>query len=129
MINRFLILSLLVAFSIFGCAFLPEGLMTLKRAGDSQKQISKYLTKQGKLFDKLLADVKRERLKPGISQKRVISAYGSPVLIKASRQPPVVEIFLYRRPTEYFNSEKVYLYFDQAAKLIHLEHELPNQEK
>lgn len=123
MIKAFLGVYVLIIFVTAGCALLPEGLMTLKRVGDSQKQIGRYLAKQEKLFDKMLRDVKNGRIKPGISQNRLISIYGEPVITKSSKEPTIAEIFLYRYPTEYFSSDKVYLYFDKSGKLVHLKYE------
>lgn len=122
MVKVFLGVGVLIIFVTAGCAILPEGLMTLKRVGDSQKQIGRYLARQEKLFDKMLRDVKNERIKPGISQNRLIGIYGEPVIIKSSKEPAIAEVFLYRYPREYFSSDKVYLYFNKSGKLVHLKY-------
>ena len=127
MMNKYLILIIcIILFSSQGCIFFNKEIMTLKRAGDSQKQISSYIKKQVKLFDKLVGDLKNDKLKPGVSKSSIISIYGDPVLITKKPAPLYGEVLLYRHPTEFFNSDKVYLYFDGDWILIGWEYEPAN---
>ena len=119
---QFLLISCLILFSVSGCFFLPESLKTLKSIGDSQDEISAYLAKQLKLFNQLLVDLKNEAIEPGISKKRFIRIYGEPILSKEVSEPSGGTILLYRHPTEYFKSDRVYLYFDQKEKLVRWEY-------
>jgi len=107
---------------VSGCFFLPESLKTLKSVGDSQDEIEVYLAKQIQLFNKLLIDLKNKDLKLGISEANFIYIYGEPVLSKKLTQPPGGIKLLYRHPTEYFKSDRVYLYFDQKDNLIRWEY-------
>ena len=101
-----------------GCALFSQEAATLKAVGKSQDQIARYVQKQEKLFAKLLDDFENERLVAGTSRSVIIKRYGEPILSKKSAQPPYGEIFLYRHPTGYFDSDKLYLRFDELDKLI-----------
>jgi len=119
---RFIIISCLILFFVSGCFFLPESLKTLKSVGDSQDEIEVYLTKQIELFNKLLIDLENEDLKLGISKINLIYIYGEPILSKNVIEPPGGVKLLYRHPTEYFQSDRVYLYFDQKDNLVRWEY-------
>jgi len=118
---RFLLISCLIVFTVSGCFFLPEGLKTLKSVGNSQEKIEAYLSRQAKLFDRLLFDLNRDAFKPGISKRRFIGIYGEPILSKVI-EPLKGTRLLYRHPTEYFKSDRVYFYFDQKGKLVRWEY-------
>ncbi len=114
--HRGIVFLAILAVIVFltGCAK-TQGLMTLKRLGKNQDQIEKYLQKQEAFFDKLVTDVKAEKIKVGISKRKFIIAYGDPILGRSHEQSG--EELLYRHPTNYFSSDKVYVYFDEAKKL------------
>ena len=124
MIDRLSILSCLIVFFVNGCVVFTkaEGLLTLKRYGDSQAQMQRYVDKQVKLFDKLVSDLEADKLKVGISQRQFIRSYGEPVLSRELKEPEAGEVFLYRHPTEYFNTDRVYAYFDESKELIRWEY-------
>lgn len=115
------VLSCLLLF-VTGCAKL-QGLMTLKRLGDSQKQIEDYLTRQKELFDVLVADIKEGTLREGMTKRQFIKTYGEPVLTRHDESLPQQEILLYRHPTEYFTSDRVYASFNETGTLIRWEYE------
>lgn len=119
---RFLLISCLILLTIPGCFFLPESLKTLKSVGDSQKEIEAYLAQQAELFDKLLFDLNNDVLGPGISKRKFIRIYGEPILSKEVTEPLKGVRLLYRHPTEYFQSDRVYFYFDQEEKLVRWEY-------
>ena len=114
---KFLMLSWLALVCLSGCFFLPQGLKTLKRVGDSQKEIEIYLARQVSLFNKLLTDLNNKDLSSGISKDKFIRAYGEPVLSKKVSMPLGGERLLYRHPTKYFQSDRIYLYFDEKERL------------
>ena len=121
--NKLTLIACLILFGLQGCIFLNKEIMVLKRAGDSQKQISSYIKKQAKLFGKLVDDLNEDRLKPGVSKRSIINLYGDPVLVTKKPAPLYGEVLLYRHPTEFFNSDKVYMYFDGDWILIGWEYE------
>ena len=105
-----------------GCAKLAHlnELLTLKSVSDNQRQIQIYLEKQEKGFTKLKDDIKNNRLKQGQFKRSIISKYSEPVLIEKPEpeNAGIKEILLYRHPTNYFKSDRVYLYFDESGRLV-----------
>ncbi len=63
-----------------------------------------------------------KRLKQGIAKGKFIRTYGEPVLSKKTVEPLGEERLLYRHPTEYFQSDKVYVYFDEGGRLTRWEY-------
>ena len=110
-----IIVLLLVFFS--GCTVVrhSQQISTLRKVGASQKQMQSYVARQEKGFNRLRKDIERKRLKVGISQREVVSLYGEPILEKEVGDKIQ---WLYRHPTEYFNSDRAYLYFNSSNTLI-----------
>ncbi|MFH1355443.1 MAG: hypothetical protein ABIH19_04780 [Candidatus Omnitrophota bacterium] len=114
-------ISLLInAFIIFltGCAVSPldQRISLLKRLAANQKEIEQDLKKQEKLFYKLVADIKNQRLGMGDSKEEILLEYGEPVFCKILQEKDR-ESCLYRHPSKYFLTDKVHLYFDHAGNL------------
>ncbi|MBD3245855.1 MAG: hypothetical protein GF333_02470 [Candidatus Omnitrophica bacterium] len=107
-----------------GCTVIErmDQLLTLKRVADSQKKIHRYLKRQERYFDRIVRDVRRGALETGVSREEITGRYGEPVLRDDSDDPAVSEILLYRHPTEYFASARVYLSFDQSGTLAEIEY-------
>lgn len=108
-------------FGLFGCTFLrySEQLSTLKELEVSQKEIELYVEEQERFLYVLLDDIKNKRLKLSTSKENILKTYGEPVISKEVTDDPLIkEAFLYRHPTQYFTSDKVYLYFDELGKLL-----------
>ena len=111
---------ILITFLLGGCVYIThyKDLMFLGKLAANQREIDNYLKKQEKLFHKLEGDVKNSRLKKGISKEAVLSEYGEPVFCKSVESSgDIVESCLYRHPTEYFDTDVVYLKFDKDEKL------------
>ena len=120
MMTKLILLIFLLSFSLSGCAWIKNAdqLLILKGIGDSQDAIERDMTKQEKLFKLLLDDINSEELKEGTPRKHIIKRYGQPIIIsEAESLSSIKEILLYRHPTNYFSSDKVYLYFDLKDKL------------
>jgi hypothetical protein len=96
-----------------------DELLTLKSISDSQRDIDIYLKKQEKGFKKLADDINNGRLHKGVSRKYIIDTYYEPVLAKkVDDDSGVKEILLYRDPTEYFQSDRIYLSFNNRGRLV-----------
>ena len=108
----------MVLFVLGGCVLFSEELATLKQVGKSQAQIDRYIQRQEKLFDKLMYDFENEKLIVGTPKSIIIRRYGEPILSKKADQPPHGVILLYRYPMKYFDSDKLYLRFDESDELI-----------
>lgn len=115
----------IICWSVFylqGCILFSPELDTLKEVNQSQKEINSYLTRQSKRFLVLVRDVKKERLIRGMPKANFIRRYGEPILSKKQPDSLEQEIMLYRHPTKYFGSEKVYVYFDKDGRLVYWEY-------
>ncbi|MBU1091035.1 MAG: hypothetical protein KKC42_04250 [Candidatus Omnitrophica bacterium] len=114
-------INILICVSIFllgGCAVSPldQRISLLKRLAANQKEIERDIKKQEKLFYKLIEDIKGQRLKEGESKEEILSRYGEPIFCKVPQEEDM-EFCLYRHPTKYFLTTKVYFYFDQVGNL------------
>ncbi len=103
-----------------GCALFTKApqLLTLKRLGDSQKQMELGVEAKKKNLAKLINDIEADKLAKGLPFKKFISRYGEPVLEKEAGEGSLMKKLLYRHPLEYFNTDKVYIYFDQRLELV-----------
>lgn len=114
---KFFKLFLLIVFMFLfnGCALFTKApqLLTLKRLGDSQKLMERDVEKKKKNLAKLMDDIKTDKLKKGTSYNRFIRLYGKPILEKLIDKDTKEKKLLYRHPIEYFDTDKVYIYFDQ----------------
>jgi len=117
-----LVFILFAILFIGGCSRV-EGLLTLKELGNSQDQMQRYVDRQKTYFLKLVKDIKEKKVTIGSSVDHIVRRYGEPVLVKKGPEELSGKIFLYREPTNYFESDKVYLYFDKEEKLIKWEYE------
>lgn len=116
---------LFVFILLSGCVYLKyaDKLFVLKGMGDNRRQIKKYLDEQDKLFGVLKEDIKSDRLRKGMLKREVLKLYGEPVLSEEVTADSLVkEAFLYRHPTDYFSSDRVYLYFDNSETLLYWEY-------
>lgn len=112
------ILIFVLIFLFGGCAVSPldQRISLLKRLAANHKEIERDIKKQEKLFYKLIEDIKGQRLKEGDNKEEILSRYGEPIFCKVPQEEDM-EFCLYRHPTEYFLTEKAYLYFDHAGNL------------
>ncbi len=117
----------LIIFS--GCAKLAhlEQLLTLKAVSDNRDYQAQYVEEQNKKFEALLAAVKNNSLLENYPHKKmIVKNFGEPVFSReVEHKGQSLELWLYRYATQYFGSEKVYLYFDETGKLLDFGHFIP----
>jgi hypothetical protein len=114
--NSLRIIGLLTAvIFLFGCS---PNMQLLLKVNEEDNALKKEIITAHKRFDLLLKDIKHAKLKLGISKKEVFSRYGQPVLESVSDDQEMLVRLLYRYPTKFFGSTKVYLYFDANEKLV-----------
>ncbi len=107
-----------------GCWFLShyDEVKTLQAFDKNNRQIQEYLDSQEKSFFRLRSDVRHNRLTPGVTKERITSEYGDPVFCRiVEERPGATQECLYRNPTRYFSTDKIYLYFNEAHILIAIE--------
>lgn len=102
-----------------GCSGGLQGIATLRNYSSNHGQIAQQVKIQQKLFRMLIADIDKKNIKAGLSYSDLLRRYGEPILVwntdGASLVPKKV---LYRDPVKYFNTDKVYLYFDSSDSLV-----------
>jgi len=113
---RALILYGLLFFLLAGCA----RVMDLKGLSENRAETQKYIQAQEEGFIKLKSDVLAGRLQKGISKDEVTSRYAPPIYCEAaSTDSNAREVCLYRLPLQYFNTDLVYLFFDEGEQLAY----------
>ena len=111
-------LLLIIMFFVTGCG---QHVHTLKQYSKEQDLIARQVETAKKKFNLLVEDIKEEKLEKGISKKRFMRIYGDPVIEIEENE------LLYRDPLEFFDTPKVYIYFDEKGKLIKWVYEEPEQ--
>ncbi|MFH1359514.1 MAG: hypothetical protein ABIJ41_00560 [Candidatus Omnitrophota bacterium] len=124
----------LIAFVIFlsGCAKVShlQELLTLKTYSDNQGLQDQYVQEQDEKFAKLLGAIKEKRIQDYPSKKSFLKNFGDPIFTKVvNKNNQNVEQWLYRYAQKYFNSPKVYAYFDSSGQLIDWSLEEPIQKE
>lgn len=114
----------LVLFVVAGCG---PAISTLQRYSKEQDLIEREVERAKKKFDLLVEDIKQERLKEGRSKRKFIRIYGKPVITNAIDSNEAVLELLYRDPLKFFDTPKVYVYFNKEEKLIRWVYEEPEQ--
>ncbi len=104
-----------------GCAKLQhlDQLLILKGVSDEQTQMGKEIKYQDAKFERLVAAVEEGSISKYKSQESVTGQFGPPIFterVEEAGQP--LEVWVYRYAAEFFDSPKVYLYWDQAGNLI-----------
>jgi len=118
--------------SLQGCAKVAhlQELLTLKAASDNGEEQKQFVVAQDKRFESLLEKVKNNQLGEYTNRKSIYRAFGEPIFVKEiQRDGQLQEQWLYRYATKFFDSPKVYLYFDPAGKLIDWQYVEPPDKK
>ena len=117
-------LLLIIMFFVTGCG---QHVHTLKQYSKEQDLIARQVETAKKKFNLLVEDIKQERLKEGRSKRKFIRIYGKPVITNAIDSNEAVLELLYRDPLKFFDTPKVYVYFNKEEKLIRWVYEEPEQ--
>lgn len=120
--HRFLslITICLILVPLSGCSKIAhlDQLLRLKGYSDNKDQQEDFVKSQNQNFEKLLTAVRQNDVARYQDKRGVLKAFGTPVfsryLVINGRS---YEVWLYRYTTQFFGSEKVYLYFDLKGKL------------
>ena len=118
------IVLLLGLIFLCGCAKLQhiDELLILKDYSDEQDRLHKQVAKQDKRFELLVESVKNQKLKTS-NKRAIIKKFGEPNYVEnVKKDHQDCERFVYRYSTRYFDSDKIYLYFDPKGQLITTEY-------
>ena len=117
---------ILIAFFVIcisGCAGQSlQQIFDMKKYADNQAEIAEYVNIHAEKFHRLSNDIKKNRLKAGESKDAIEESYGEAIFCRPeTHKPGICEVCLYRHPTQYFSSQMIYLYFDNAKNLVEWE--------
>ncbi len=115
----FLVL-LMSVLTFSGCAKLEhlDELLTLKDMSEEDDAQRAYVKAQDIKFEALVSEVQAGTLKKGLSQKEAVKSFGDPIVKRAIvRNGQDVEWWVRRYAMRFWDSDKVYLYFDKDKKL------------
>ncbi len=105
----------LLSIILCGCSAPIRNLQALSKNID---QTQKYIDGQENKFKKLVADLQNNGLEKGFNKENILAKYGEPIFQKLVEiNNNKLELWLYRRPVNISNSDRVYLYFDQQQLL------------
>lgn len=111
----FLIIQLVAS---AGCSKKVGGLLMLKDLSNSQEQMAAQISAADERFEKLVFAIHEGRLSTENSKRSIRKAFGEPILREAQTiNGSEFEVWLYRYAKQFFGSDKVYLYFDDAGRL------------
>ena len=126
--NKKFLLILVVLFFTAGCAKLAhlDQLLILKGMDDEQKQQRRYVEAQDKRFEKIRDAVQNGQIQKFSNQKQIAAKFGQPVYRETTQKDNQdLDLWVYRYTVKYFDSDKVYLYFDKEGKLVDSVYEQP----
>ena len=117
------ILIFILSFSA-GCAKLQhlDQLLTLKAVSDEQTQMGKEIERQDARFERLIAAVEEGSISEYKDQKSVAGQFGPPIFtenVQEDGRP--LDVWVYRYAARFFDSPKVYLYWDRSGQLVRWE--------
>ena len=103
-----------------GCAKLEhlDQLLTLKDMSEEGDRLDRYVKSQDKKFEALMEAVKTNSIKNYSTKRKVMETFGDPIFGEKIKSGDMeLERLLYRYAKGFFNSPKVYLYFDNKNEL------------
>lgn len=117
---------LIVSVFLTGCAKIAhlDQLLTLKGLSDEQARMGKEIERQDALFERLVAAVKEGSISKYKDQKSVAGQFGPPIFTeKVQEDGRPFEVWVYRYAARFFDSPKVYLYWNQSGELVRWEYQ------
>ncbi len=119
--RTYFLIAAALMMTLTGCAKLEhlDQLLIIKDYSASKDLQRKEVNTQNKNFEKLLASLQEGNFSQRFSNKKKIKEeFGAPVISRGEeRNGKEYEVWLYRYPTRYNDSPKVYFYFDQEGQL------------
>lgn len=120
--SHFILLCVCVL--VCGCSVAGkmDEINTLKSVAKSQEQLEEEVNTYNVSFHLMLEDYKQSALSSVKTQKQLLKLYGQPVGVWAIDEPPAVSKWLYRESTNFFKSDKLYVYFDENQNIVNIIH-------
>jgi len=100
-----------------------DQLLTLKGLADEQAEMNQLIEEQDQKFELMLKEIQAGTLDQYLNKRKVLRAFGDPIYVKdVQKNNQELESWMYRYSTEFFNSKKIYLYFDSDDNLVESEY-------
>ncbi|MDO8581106.1 MAG: hypothetical protein Q7S13_06470 [Candidatus Omnitrophota bacterium] len=115
-----LIIVLGFALITSGCAKLAhlQELLALKAYSEEGSRNQQLVAAHNTKFDALVRAIESQDIKKYSTQKSIKKSFGQPIFVGQKQVGgQQQEMWMYRYATKYFNTSKVYLYFDTSDKL------------
>ncbi|MGE0267976.1 MAG: hypothetical protein AB7S78_05935 [Candidatus Omnitrophota bacterium] len=113
--------TIVIAVVLTGCAKLghmPQ-LITLKKLSDDQTVTDQYVDGQEERFKRMRQEMDAGSFGRYTDKNQILAEFGEPVFIKVPEQGSGnAEMWMYRRPVNYSDSDKVFIYFDGKGQLL-----------
>ena len=120
-----------MVFIFCGCAKVQhlDQLLTLKAIANEQTAALKLVEQQDKKFEEMLALYHENRLEKYSTKEKIVKKFGPPITTReVTKDGAVLGMWLYRYSTQFFGSEKIYVYFDQSEKVVDVQYFQPPQD-
>ena len=91
--------------------------MMLGELAQNQREAERYVDESADNFSRMQRDIEQAGLQKGISEKEITSKYGEPIFCRTTLEKEGEVRCLYRHPIRFFNTDEVYLYFDNSKML------------
>ncbi len=104
-----------------GCAklYYLDQLLTLKDLSEEQDRLDRHVQAQDEKFELLVKAVQDGTIGRSKNQKSIRRHFGEPVYTeKITRDGRLLDLWVYRYTTKFFDSPKVCLYLDSSGQLI-----------
>ena len=111
----------LAATTLAGCSSIGhvDELWLLKQYGDETREMDEDVDAAEERFQGILADAQNGQLDQKLDRQTVRSRYGEPVYVQDPAEfHEAAEIWMYRRPVHFFESDQVLLYFNKEGYLV-----------
>ena len=122
--KRFLYVVLVIIL-FAGCSKLAHlsQLLTLKSYSEEQADLDKYVDTQYKNFDLMIKAFKSKEIYKLKNKDAFLEKFGDPIFSRVDIVNGKQEdILLYRKPKAFFNSDKMYIYFDKNGNLLNIQY-------
>ncbi|MBP9854394.1 MAG: hypothetical protein KBD53_05975 [Candidatus Omnitrophica bacterium] len=104
-----------------GCTklgYAPE-IVTLQKLSHTQEITDKYVDHQEELFKEMKVEIANGQFDQYKNSTQIEKKFGEPAFVKPlESEDDNKEMWIYRRPVNYSDSDKVYLYFDGKGQLL-----------
>lgn len=121
---RAILLILILIIPLTGCTKLKQlahlqPLLTLKGFSEEKKKQTDYIKARDRKFEELMKAAEEGDLASYKNQKKIHHRFGPPVYETfVTEDGSSYEVWMYRYQIKYFDSPKLYLYFDGEQNLV-----------